>query len=86
MLSELSNAMIFFLCLAIAAASWLGGAYSIYRGLKSLPDGQTDVPFFSHDPARISHEGKIWRRRIYACMAYFTLSLAITLILRHGGH
>lgn len=84
MLSELTTGMVFFICASIAAASWLGGAYSIYRGLQCLPDGQHDVPFFSADPTLISHESMKWRRRIYACMGYFALSLAITLVLRHG--
>jgi len=53
--------------------------------MKSLPDGQRDMPFFSDDPALISDEGLKWRRRVYACMAYFALSFAIILIL-HRGH
>jgi hypothetical protein len=85
MLSELSAGMFFFLSAAIATGAWFGGAYSIYRGLQSLPDGQTDVPFFSADPKLINPETKKWRARIYACMAYFALALAIALII-HRGH
>jgi len=84
MLDELTRPMFFVLCAAIATASWVGGAYSIYRGMQALPDGQSDVPFFSADPRLISHEGRKWRRRIYACMGYFALSLAIVLVLRSG--
>ena len=85
MLSELSAGMFFFLSATIATGAWFGGAYSIYRGLQSLPDGQTDVPFFSADPKRISPEGLVWRRRIYACMAYFALAISIALLV-HRGH
>jgi hypothetical protein len=84
MLDELTRPLFFVVCAAIASASWVGGAYSIYRGMQALPDGQSDVPFFSDDPRLISHEGLKWRRRIYACMGYFALSLAIVLILRSG--
>ena len=82
MLDELTRPLFFVVCAAIASASWVGGAYSIYRGMQALPDGQSDVPFFSDDPRLISQEGVKWRRRIYACMGYFALSLAIVLILR----
>ena len=84
MLDELTRPLFFAFCAAIAAASWVGGAYSVYRGMQALPDGQHDVPFFSDDPSRISAEGLKWRRRIYACMGYFALSLAIVLALRSG--
>ena len=84
MSDELTRSFFFAFGSAIAAASWVGGAYSIYRGMQALPDGQTDVPFFSADPELISEEGLKWRRRIYACMGYFALSLAIVLALRSG--
>ena len=84
MLDELTRPLFFVLCAAVASASWVGGAYSIYRGMQALPDGQSDVPFFSAAPRLISHEGRKWRRRIYACMGYFALSLAIVLVLRSG--
>ena len=82
MLDELTRPLFFVVCATIAAASWVGGAYSIYRGIEALPDGQHDVPFFSADPSLISEEGLKWRRRIYACMGYLALSLAIVLALR----
>ena len=52
-----------------------------HAGLAGRPD---DAPFFSADPELISEEGLKWRRRIYACMGYFALSLAIVLALRSG--
>ena len=82
MLDELTRSTFFVFCAAVATASWVGGAYSIYRGMRALPDGRTDVPFFSADPGLISEEGLKWRRRIYACMAYCGMSLAIVLALR----
>ena len=82
MLSDLSAGMFFFFAATVATGSWIVGAYSIYRGLQSLPDGQTDVPFFSADPRLINPETQKWRRRIYACMGYFALSLAIVIALR----
>ena len=85
MLDELTRSFFFAFGAAIAAASWVGGAYSIYRGMQALPDGQTDVPFFSADPRLINPETQKWRRRIYACMAYFALALAIALLI-HRGH
>jgi hypothetical protein len=84
MLDEFTRSLFFAIVAAIAVASWIGGAYSIYRGMQALPDGQTDVPFFSADPELISEEGLKWRRRIYACMGYFALSLAIVVALRSG--
>jgi hypothetical protein len=82
MLDELTRSLFFVVCGSIAACSWFAGAYSVYRGLQTLPDGQSDVPFFSHDPRLISEEGKLWRRRIYFCAAYFALSLVIALLVR----
>lgn len=84
MLSDLSSGLFFLFSLTIATGACLGGAYSIYRGVQSLPEGRRDVPFFSADPALISDEGRKWRRRIYACMAYFAMSLAIALLIRRG--
>jgi len=83
MLSEVSASLFFTFSMIVAVAAWIGGAYSIYRGLQSLPDGQTDVPFFSADPRLINPETKKWRARIYACMAYFTLALSIALLVHH---
>jgi hypothetical protein len=81
MFSELHSTTLFFLSTCIAAGACAGGAYSIYRGLQSLPDGRADVPFFSADPTLITDEGLKWRRRIYACMAYFTLAITIALAI-----
>jgi len=85
MLSDLSAGMFFFFAATVATGSWVAGAYSVYRGLQSLPEGQTDVPFFSVDPKLINPETQKWRRRIYACMAYFALALAIAILI-HRGH
>jgi hypothetical protein len=85
MFDELTRPLFFVFCAAVAASSWVGGAYSVYRGMRSVPDGQLDVPFFSADPRLISPEGVKWRRRIYACMAYFAMSAAIALLI-HRGH
>jgi hypothetical protein len=85
MLSDLSSGLFLVFSAVVAASSWTCGAYAIYRGMKSLPEGQRDMPFFSDDPALISDEGLIWRRRVYACMAYFALSFAIALLV-HKGH
>ena len=85
MFDELSRGIFFITCAAIATGAWVGGAYSIYRGAQALPDGRADVPFFSADPALITDEGRKWRRRIYACMAYFAMSSAIVLLI-HRGH
>ena len=85
MLSDLSSGLFLVFSALVATCSWTCGAYAVYRGMKSLPDGQRDMPFFSDDPALISDEGLKWRRRVYACMAYFALSFAIILIL-HRGH
>ena len=83
--SELYSGLFLVFSAVVATCSWTCGAYSVYRGMKSLPEGQRDVPFFSDDPALISDEGKKWRRRAYACMAYFALSFAIALLV-HRGH
>jgi hypothetical protein len=84
MLTDIPTGLFFIVAATIATGSWLGGAYSIYRGLQSLPEGQRDVPFFNSDPRLITPEARKWRARIYACMGYFILSLAITLLIRHG--
>ena len=83
MSSELSSGTFFILSATIASGAWVVGAYSIYRGIESLPDGQTDVPFFSADPRLISDEGLKWRRRIYACAAYFAMALTIAFLAKH---
>jgi hypothetical protein len=75
MSGQLFGGLFFLTCLMTAAASWLGGAYSVYRGMRALPDGHVDVPFFSTDPKLISDEVRKWRGRIYLCAAYFGLSL-----------
>jgi hypothetical protein len=85
MFDDLSRTLFFVCSATIATGAWVGGAYSVYRGMRSLPDGQADVPFFSADPKRISAEGLKWRRRIYACMAYFALAISIALLV-HRGH
>jgi hypothetical protein len=85
MFDELSRSLFFVLSATIATGAWVGGAYSVYRGMRSLPEGQADVPFFSADPKLISSEGLKWRRRIYACMAYFALAISIAM-LTHRGH
>ena len=82
MLSEVSASLFFTFSMIVAVAAWIGGAYSIYRCAQTLPEGQRDLPFFSADPRLISEEGLKWRRRIYACMGYFALSLAIVIALR----
>ena len=83
MSSELSSGTFFILSATIASGAWVVGAYSIYRGIESLPDGQTDVPFFSADPKLISDEGLKWRRRIYACAVYFAMALTIAFLAKH---
>jgi hypothetical protein len=82
MFSQLSSGMFFFVCAATAAMSWLAGAYSVYRGLRALPDGHVDVPFFSTNPDLISDEVRKWRGRIYLCAAYFALSLVTAVVTR----
>jgi hypothetical protein len=84
MFDDLSRTLFFVFSAAIATGAWVGGAYSVYRGMRSLPDGQADVPFFSADPARISEEGLKWRRRIYVCMAYFAMAVSIALLIKRG--
>jgi hypothetical protein len=84
MFSDLASGWFLIFSAMVATGSWLGGTYSVYRGLKSVPAGQSDLPFFSDDPALISDEGRKWRRRVYACMAYFALSFAIILLLYRG--
>jgi hypothetical protein len=85
MFSDLASGLFLVFSAIVALGSWLCGTYAVYRGLKSVPAGRSDLPFFSDDPALISEEGLKWRRRVYACMAYFALSFAIILML-HRGH
>ena len=85
MLSELASGMFLIFSSVVAGGAWLCGTYAIYRGFKELPDGQSDVPFFSADPTLISEEGLKWRRRVYACMAYFAMSIAIVMLLHRGA-
>jgi hypothetical protein len=83
MLSEVSASLFFTFSMIVAVAAWIGGAYSIYRCAQALPEGQRDLPFFSADPNVVPTEALVWRRRIYACMAYFTLALSIALLVHH---
>jgi hypothetical protein len=85
MFSGLSSGLFFLICALCAAGSWAVGAYSVYRGMRALPEGHTDVPFFSTNPKLISAEVRKWRGRIYLCMAYFALSLVSAVAMR-GMH
>jgi hypothetical protein len=74
---ELFSGTFIILFATCAACSWLGGAYSVYRGFQSLPRGEGDLPFFSDDPNRITDEGRKWRKRIYMSVAGFLWSLLL---------
>jgi len=50
----------------------------------ALPEGQAMCLFSASDPAADHLEGLKWRRRIYACMAYFALSASIVFLLYRG--
>lgn len=67
----LSRGLCIFGCLAVATGAWCGGVWSIWRALRTLPQGSLDLPFFSEDPRLITREGRLWRRRVYLCLAYF---------------
>jgi hypothetical protein len=84
-MTELYHGLFFFLCASVATGSWLGGAYSIYRGLQALPDGQRDVPFLSTDPRLITAEGLKWRTRIYWSALYFVTAV-VFFALYKGMH
>ena len=81
-MTDLFHGLFFFLCASVATGSWLGGAYSIYRGLQTLPDGQKDVPFLSTDPTLITEEGLKWRTRIYWSALYFVTAIVLIAVYK----
>lgn len=82
MFESLLHSGFIWICGTIATTSWVGGVYSIYRGIGHLPHGATDVPFLSNDPRLITAEGRKWRRRVYVCAGWFVVALGMVLVVK----